>query len=62
MQRQIASSSPPIGGPSDAMRRPIGLRRRPLTAAQESVFFALIFALGLGLQLAAVLLQASASG
>jgi hypothetical protein len=55
MQRQIASSA-------GTARRPVGLRRRPLTAAQESVFFAVIFGLGLGLQLAAILLQASASG
>lgn len=62
MQRQIASSAPPAGRSADAARRPAGLRPRPLTAAQESVFFAVIFALGLGLQLVAVLLQAIASG
>jgi len=32
-------------------------RPRPLTAVQESLFFAVLFAVGLSLQLAAVLLQ-----
>jgi hypothetical protein len=63
MQRQIASSMPPATGRSaDGTRRPVGLRPRALTATQESVFFAVIFALGLCLQLAAVLMQATASG
>jgi len=61
MQRQIASTAPAAGS-AEAARRLVGLRPRPLTAVQESVFFVVIFALGLGLQLAAVLLQAIASG
>jgi hypothetical protein len=36
--------------------------RRPLTAAQERLFFAAVFVLGVCLQLAAVLLQAGAAG
>jgi hypothetical protein len=35
---------------------------RPLSAAQERVFFAAVFVLGVCLQLAAVLLQAGAAG
>lgn len=62
MRRQIASPAPATCRSAGTARRRVGLRRRPLTAVQESVFFAVIFALGLGLQLAAVLLQASASG
>jgi hypothetical protein len=63
MQRQIASSMPATTDRSaDTTRRPVGQRPRALTAAQESLFFAVIFALGLGLQLAAVLMQANASG
>jgi hypothetical protein len=62
MQRQTASSVPATDRSADTARRPVGLRPRALTAAQESVFFVLIFALGVCLQLAAVLMQASASG
>jgi hypothetical protein len=62
MQRRAAPSAPSTGRPADTVRRPVGLRPRALTTAQESVFFAVIFALGVCLQLAAVLLQAGASG
>ena len=62
MQRPIASSAPATGRSAGTVRRPPGLRPRALTAAQESVFFAVIFALGVCLQLAAVLMQAGASG
>jgi hypothetical protein len=40
-------------------RRDRQTRGRPLTAVQESLFFAVLFAVGLCLQLAALLLQAS---
>lgn len=61
MRRDSASSGPATDMPGST-RRPVGLRPRALTAAQESVFFAVIFALGLALQIAAVLLQAGAAG
>jgi hypothetical protein len=47
-------------GSEGRARRSAG--RRALSAVEESVFFAVVFALGLVLQFAAVLLQASASG
>jgi hypothetical protein len=56
MQPQIPSRTAPGDRPN---RSP---RSRPLTAAQESLFFALLFAVGLSLQAAALLLQAGASG
>ena len=43
-------------------RTPAKLSGRPLSAAQERVFFAAVFVFGVCLQLAAVLLQASAAG
>ena len=62
MPREAASSIPAIDRSAEAVRRPVGSRRRGLSVAQESVFFAVIFALGVCLQLAAVLMQAGASG
>jgi hypothetical protein len=51
MQQQIPSRAMP----ADRQNRPG--RPRPLTAVQESLFFALMFAVGLCLQVAALLLQ-----
>jgi hypothetical protein len=56
MQQQIPSRTMP----AERQNRPG--RSRPLTAVQESLFFVLLFAVGLCLQLAALLLQAGASG
>jgi hypothetical protein len=56
MQPQIPSRTAPGNRPN----RPS--RSRPLTAVQESLFFALLFAVALCLQVAALLLQADASG
>jgi hypothetical protein len=56
MQHRVLSSTSVGGGG----HRPT--RSRPLTAMQERLFLALLFAVGICLQLAAVLLQASAPG
>jgi hypothetical protein len=49
--RQQTNSTGTKGG------RPAGRRARPLSAAQEWIFFSVIFLLGLCLQVAAVLLK-----
>ena len=45
-----------------SLRAPAKPARRPLTKAQERIFFAAVFVLGVCLQLAAVLLQVGAAG
>jgi hypothetical protein len=62
MERRSASFKTVADGPDAGARHPVGLRPRALSAGQESLFFAVIFALGVALQIAAVLLHANASG
>jgi hypothetical protein len=56
--QQFPSGTMTVGPGAGRLTR----RARPLNALQERVFFAVIFTLGGGLQLAAVILLSAASG